>query len=258
MENNIKYQTAMSLLQVDAFKNLATLKHIVYYKECLKLIVDRNSDGWIILAMFPSNRLAHDALMYPESKWTVFISNSDSKIKFNYANYLPNENCVVKTYDAEIERDIIDRYASKISCSLLSYSTRSVIPSKPSDNVMVSNVLNDKMIRALQPYSESELHKYFESGAKWFAIMQNDEIASGCFIFPNHTNIWEIAGVFTLEKYRRKGYAETIVISALNSILESNNLPRYQVKDSNVASIRLAEKLGMELFLTLNHFQVKR
>jgi predicted GNAT family acetyltransferase len=96
------------------------------------------------------------------------------------------------------------------------------------------------------------------TGAKWVGIKNQNKIISGCFIFPNFKNIWEIAGVFTLPDYRRKGYAEAIVLKSLRIILNAGYIPRYQVVNTNTGSIKLAEKIGMKVLLTVNHFELNK
>ena len=227
---------------------------MVHYKQYAHLIVKHSDQDWIVLAKFPSEKLAHDALLYPESKWTVFVSNSDSALKMDYVKYLPIENHVLKTY----EKDIVHRFKTEKSRTLLSFSTVKVHSDRINHDVIRSTQLTEDMIRLFQPYSRKELLSYFTVGAEWFAVRYGGKIISGCFIFPNYEDIWEIAGVFTLPEHRRKGYAEAVVAQALQSILKAGRIPRYQAIRTNTASIRLAEKIGMTLFLSLNHFEIKK
>jgi RimJ/RimL family protein N-acetyltransferase len=250
-----QYQQALALLQKNPFQNLATLKHITLYNEHLDLDVEQNGDDWLVIAKFPSKLLAHDALLYPHSKWTLFISNSDSKLKFNYRNYLPDDNCVIKTYDNEIEKDIEKHFKTKKCRSLLSYSTDKSTTFE-NDDIFISGELTEEITALFTPYSLQELNSYFKAGGKWFGIKEKNNVVSGCFIFPNFNNIWEIAGVFTLPDFRRNGYAMAIVAKALDDILSLGNVPRYQVVSTNEASINLTQKIGMELRLTLDHFEI--
>jgi len=103
-------------------------------------------------------------------------------------------------------------------------------------------------------YTEPEIRKYFDSGALWFGYIIENEIKSACFIYHNYSDIWEIAGVHTIETERNKGYARIVVSSALKYIFERNFTPRYVTEYRNVNSVKLALGLGLKEFLRVNHF----
>nr|WP_280636984.1 GNAT family N-acetyltransferase [Rhizobium sp. 16-449-1b] len=80
-----------------------------------------------------------------------------------------------------------------------------------------------------------------------------DEPQSLCFVFRNYGAVWEIGGVYTAENSRGRGFAGKVVRTALAELAKRNMLSRYQVSADNSASIRVAEKLGMQRFMTLTH-----
>lgn len=54
--------------------------------------------------------------------------------------------------------------------------------------------------------------------------------------------------VWTDKEYRKMGYGANCVMQAVNWCEDNNRIPIYLVSSSNVASIRLAEKLGFNRF----------
>ena len=77
---------------------------------------------------------------------------------------------------------------------------------------------------------------------------------STCFVFKNYADIWEIGGVYTASAYRRQGLGTRIVKTAIRTLRDRAKRPRYQVLETNEASIRLAESLGLERFVTTEHY----
>jgi RimJ/RimL family protein N-acetyltransferase len=83
---------------------------------------------------------------------------------------------------------------------------------------------------------------------------------SACFVFANFDapaeplRIWEIAGLHTVEGERHKGYARQVVETALHLLRAQGTIPRYQIREDNVPSMRLAESVGLRQFLTTEHF----
>ena len=80
------------------------------------------------------------------------------------------------------------------------------------------------------------------------------EFTSICFTFKNYDKIWEIGGVHTAPAQRRKGLARLVVEAALYTVLSRGYIPRYQVAEANIPSIRLAETLGLTRFVVAEHY----
>jgi RimJ/RimL family protein N-acetyltransferase len=75
-----------------------------------------------------------------------------------------------------------------------------------------------------------------------------------CFAEQIYTGIWEIGGVYTAPEHRRKGYARQVVLAALAQLKARLLRPRYQVREDNLASCRLAESIGLVPFVVVEHF----
>ena len=72
---------------------------------------------------------------------------------------------------------------------------------------------------------------------------------SVCFAFKNHGRIWEVGGVVTPVQYRGQGLAAKVVRSSLAELQRRRLVPRYQVNEDNLPSLRLAASVGLRQFL---------
>ena len=77
---------------------------------------------------------------------------------------------------------------------------------------------------------------------------------AACFAFRISETVWEIGGVYTVPAERRKGHARRLVQTALHVLTARGLTPRYQVEGDNLASIQLAEALGLWKFVTIKHW----
>ena len=63
-----------------------------------------------------------------------------------------------------------------------------------------------------------------------------------------------VVGVVTQPDQRGRGLGARVVGPALDELARRGLLARYQVHEENIASIRLAESLGMQPLLRLTHY----
>ena len=143
--------------------------------------------------------------------------------------------------------------------SFLSYSSDDIAARiEHVDTRMVAqhNEYSEEAARLLgeSQYGKDEFQLHLSRGAQWFAIRENDRIQSICFVYKYFGKIWEIGGVLTLPESRGKGLAKSIVSAALGYLETQGLVPRYQFDHGNIASRRLAETLGLELKLVVEHY----
>jgi predicted GNAT family acetyltransferase len=95
----------------------------------------------------------------------------------------------------------------------------------------------------------------FRHGALSFTIYDDGaRPLSTCFTFKNYGTIWEIGGVYTDPAQRRKGLARLVVETALDAVLSRGCIPHYQVAETNLPSMRLAETSGLAKFVVVEHY----
>ena len=78
-----------------------------------------------------------------------------------------------------------------------------------------------------------------------FAVYNDDVIAAigRYYVIPTEKGTMDITLV-TSKNYRGKGFASLLLKKMITLGLENNLVPRYRVKTDNIASIKVAEKLG--------------
>ncbi|XP_053606545.1 uncharacterized protein LOC128673003 [Plodia interpunctella] len=77
-----------------------------------------------------------------------------------------------------------------------------------------------------------------------YGIFQNGELA--CFVFTNEIGF--LTHLFTLEKFRKKGYAEILLKSVCNILFKENKDVYCYVMEGNDSAIRLYHKLGFKKY----------
>ena len=106
-------------------------------------------------------------------------------------------------------------------------------------------------------YLEEELKEHFSRGASWLGIRSSEELVSVCLVFPNHSDIWEIGGVYTKPQYRRCGFGSAVTRAALRFLHQKDLVPRYQFREDNQPSRALAESIGLVERLTVVHYTTR-
>lgn len=88
-----------------------------------------------------------------------------------------------------------------------------------------------------------ELFEAAEEGATLFASLDGDRPVSFCYDASCSERLWDI-GVDTMEGFRGRGHAWRSASAAIRYWEERGRTPRWACGETNVASRRLARKLG--------------
>lgn len=78
-----------------------------------------------------------------------------------------------------------------------------------------------------------------------YAILQNNEIVACCVSARENDKAGE-AWIFTLPKYRKQGFGLRAVQLWANELQKQGKIPFYSHEISNIASQKLAERLGLK------------
>jgi ribosomal protein S18 acetylase RimI-like enzyme len=123
-------------------------------------------------------------------------------------------------------------------------------------NVTVSARLADDLlaIYTAQGHAPEEVRHHFACGARSVTVYEDGRPVSTCFVYPNYGRIWEIGALTTSSERRRRGLAQAVVSAAYGALGREGLTARYQAHESNHASIRLAESIGLQRFLVNSHW----
>ena len=119
------------------------------------------------------------------------------------------------------------------------------IPDLPSDcelKIIDAEILS-KMKGRITPYFSWSNANDFLSNGKGYCVITNGEIAAWAFSAAVSDNEIDI-GVETQENYQHRGFAAIVSKAMLKYILEHNKKPVWACHYKNLASAKLAEKIG--------------
>lgn len=85
---------------------------------------------------------------------------------------------------------------------------------------------------------------FFENGVG-FSVFHENKLASTAYSAFIHDDKLEL-GIETVEEYRGKGYAQYVCASLIDYCMDNNYEPIWSCRLENVASYKLAQKLGFE------------
>lgn len=250
---------AKELLLNDELTHLSHLKMLELYKDDLEIRLVEENDQWGLLLLIPVTVSPMDMLLYATAEYIVYLAGSE-EILCPMIQTLPKNKDLVFKLQSYAYKALVDKYYSivwkKAFLSFTSYKSNSLADHS---EVVKSETLNYQL---LPLWADNENYKdkiveYFKNGARAYSIIKEDTPISTCLVFKNANHIWEIGGVKTIPSQRGNGYAKKVVSAAIQEILAEGNIPRYQVADSNLPSIHLAESLGLKLFLKLDHYYYK-
>ena len=251
----------LAYLNRDPLKHIVQLKMLSAYPGDIESFYLTSGSAAGVLLLLPTRVSAFDAATYPSTEYVVMIAADTPEVTGRALTQIPGNCGLIFKLINPRDRAVIERdYSLDHVASYFSYTCSDDLQFIHSSDIVVSDTLAMSLLPmfAENGYLRDELEYYFNSGsALTFSIAESDGPVSACFTYQNHADIWEIAGLYTRENARRKGYAKQVAASALNTLLSRGRVPRYQVLDTNLPSINLARSMGLTRFLVTQHFLSK-
>lgn len=197
-----------------------------------------------------------DRTTYPTATSTILISSDHPELTRALVPMLTRDEIRIFKLTKEADHNIIAQHFSlERQRALLSFTADHCLADGESIAIHQNSKLAPFELFAEQGHSQSWLAPLIDTGQAFTCTFEeNGKALSACFAFQINESLWEIGGVYTLPEARRRRLAQRVVGTATAELLKANRLPRYQAEDTNIASIRLAESLGMRRCLTLTHF----
>ncbi|MBR4021598.1 MAG: GNAT family N-acetyltransferase [Ruminococcus sp.] len=109
----------------------------------------------------------------------------------------------------------------------------------------IDKELLSKIKGRITPFFSWNDENEFLAKGKGFCIVSGNDVASWAFTSAISDNEIDI-GVETSEKYQHKGFAVIVAKAMLEYILSENKIPVWACHYQNLASAKLAEKLGFD------------
>lgn len=251
----------LSFFKCDILRYIVHLKMLTAYPDAIQGRYFASGPSESVLLLLPTPISSFDLKMYPSTRYVVLPVATDETAAKALLEYVPTGcDLVFKLIDAPTQAAISSEFDLQRKTAYISY-TGTCLPGRVSNSPSITNVcITDCLdshclpLYAANGYSSDEVREYFARGAFAATVYEQGDPLSTCFCFPNYGAVWEIAGVHTVASCRRRGLARCVVEAALDELLGRGLVPRYQVHEDNLPSIRLAEAVGLTRFLTTEHF----
>ncbi|QQS12743.1 MAG: GNAT family N-acetyltransferase [Rhodospirillales bacterium] len=245
-------------LEREPLRNIVLLKHLEAFPDhttAHRVERDGRAATLVLLEVAAS---AYDRRTYPSARHAALISSDHPDLTRALLGAIPRGDGVVFKLTSDADRAAVDAEFSPLRRTTAVLSFTAASPYAPDARARVTTEPTEAMyaIFESQKHDRDWLEPLLRSGRAFTcAIERNGRPLAACFAFENHRTVWEIGGVFTPPEGRGRGYAAGVVRTALAELGARGLIPRYQVHDDNLPSIRLAESIGLGRFLEITHFQ---
>ncbi len=258
LKNADQLQEVIAFLRHDSLKNILLLKMLAAYAEASQCYYLQHAGATGVLLLLPVWVSAFDRQVYPIVDYIVFLTATDREVAQTLLADVP-AGCrlVFKLTDSHIQAMVAERFMLRRVTAYISYTTPAGYHVAPADGVVVSDQVDERCYELYQAqgYGQDEVAHYFAGGrARSFTRFQGDRPIAGCFTYQNYGEVHEIASVYTVPDERRQGHGRAVVSSALNSLISRHLATRYQVREDNYPSLRLAEAMDLKPFVTTTHW----
>jgi RimJ/RimL family protein N-acetyltransferase len=244
-------------LEREPLRNIVLLKHLEAFPDHTTVHRVERDAGAATMVLLEVAASAYDRRTYPSARYAALISSDGADLTRQLVQSVPREEGLVFKLSSDADREVVSSDFPNLerTTAVLSFTGG-------------PDFARDDAVRTTTTPSEA-VFTYFESqkhGRDWlepllrsnraFACVKgpDEQPDAVCFAFENYRKVWEIGGLYTPPEARGRGYAARVVRTALAELGARELLPRYQVHDDNIASIRLAESIGLTRFLETTHF----
>lgn len=248
----------LAYLKQDLLKHIVQLKAFLAYEASTEPHYAKieNAEGGLLL--IPTQVTTYESVKYPDTEYMVLIATDTPLVTEQLLDHVPQGiPLIFKFINPQDKAVVAEKYSLKPVASYLSYTCPKTAKFISSSHVVVSKTLDQQLFPLFREngYGAEEIEGYFHAGRGIaFTIYEMNQPVSVCMAYQNYDTVWEIAGLYTLPQTRRQGHGKQIVATALHTLLAKGYISRYQMIDTNLASKALAESLGLQLFLTTDHY----
>lgn len=250
---------AVARLEHEPLRNIVLLKHIEAFRDHLSVTQVSTGRSAATLVLLDTSASPYDRETYPEAAFAVLVSSDDPELTRHLIGSVPRQRPVVFKLASDADRDVVaEHFPISRATSFLSFTFDKLPDFVADESVSIRNSASDAMLDLFesQGHSRQWLCPLLSSGHAFTCVLERDhEPRSVCLTFQNHRRIWEVGGVVTPPQHRGQGLASRVVRTSLAELQRRGLVPRYQVNEDNLPSIRLATSIGLRQFLQLTHFR---
>ena len=251
--DNLDY--VASHLERDLLRNIVLLKYLKAFPDSTSAHHIDDGDDSASLVLTEVEASFSDRRDYPWATLVALISSDHPRLTGYLLDFVPEDVGIVFKLATEADREAVAaRFPVEPSARFFSYSSKQCFNRQ--QGVRMTTELDDTVLSVFEDpgHVRTWLGPLLASGRAFICVVDVDgALGSICLAFESYGRIWEIGGVYTLESLRGRGLAQTAVRTALARLGELGFTPRYDVNAENAASVALAQRLGLDRFMTLTH-----
>ena len=244
-------------LEQDLLRHLVLLKTLAQYPHATECRFQDGPDGPAALLTLGGAVSGFDRANYPGLDLVVFVAvPHPGRIPPLLAGLPTGRNLLFKLMDASHPAAVASIFPVRRVAAYHSFAPPPERRFECPPEVTVSSRLTDELLAVYtgQRHVADEVRHHFAGGGRAFTVYANGRPASSCFIYPNYGRVWEIGALYTESGFRRRGLARMVVSAAYHALGRDGLTARYQADETNEASIRLAESIGLRRFLINTHW----
>ena len=250
---------AAARLEREPLRNIVLLKHVEAFRDHVSVVQLSTGRHAATLVLLDAGASAYDRETYPEASFAALIASDDPELTRKLIASVPRQcHVVFKLCEAADQEVVAEHFPISRATSFLSFTTGEPAAFTADANVSITESASDAMLELFesQGHPREWLCPLLSSGRAFACVLEQDKKPrSVCFAFENHGRIWEVGGVVTPPQHRGRGHAARVVRRSLAELQRRGLVPRYQVNEDNLPSIRLATSVGLRQFLQLTHFR---
>lgn len=247
----------VAILERDTLRNIVLLKHLDAFPDHTRVHHVGDDRGTATLVLLEAAASAYDRRTYPTASVAALIASDHPGLTRRLLASVPRGGGIVFKLASDADRDAVAAagFTLERTTGLLSFTARSPFARDADVRTTVDPGAAVYALFEAQHHARDWLEPLLRSGRAFACVLERDcQPCAVCFAFENYGRVWEVGGVFTPPAFRGRGLAARVVRTALAEMADRGLVPRYQVHDDNLPSIRLAEAIGLERFLTITHF----
>ena len=256
------HRQAIHFLRCNPLRNIVLLKMLTAHPHAVQSYYHQVGDDAGVLLLLPTHAFAYDRQTYPTAQQVVILTAAAPSVVTALLPAIPTGcTLVFKLMDDDTRRVIAEHFVLERVRAFISYTGNNASLFRLWHEVVIAKTVDERCypLFTTQGLAPDEVVHYFADGkAHSFTLYEHNDPAgepiAACLTYQNFEQVYEIGGVFTIERERLKGHARKIVETALHTLLQTSCIPRYNVHEANRPSIHLAESLGLQPFVVVEHW----
>lgn len=249
-------------LAAESLENVVLLKHLTAYPKATRALAAMEGGKTATLVLLDAADSPYDRATYSDAAVVAFLASESEALSGYLLRMVPLAGGAVFKLARDADRAALAGMVETTRRTAFhSFTAAARYERDPAVRVTRQPRDDDYALLAMQGHDRSVLAPMLAAGEAFVCAIDDPdtgETAAVCCAFVNHGPVHEIGGVFTRPERRGEGLAPRVVATALAVLRENGHLARYNVEETNPASLRLAARLGLRPFLTLTHHAAPR